>query len=72
MDPEFQRVLFRTLLLGVPILAIGATLLVIAFRAFAPAESRGRDFRPALLSGGLLFFVFIACVLLLRLSMAVK
>lgn len=69
MDPEFQTILWRVVLIGGAILVIGAGTLLIAFRAFAPAEKRGRDFRAVLLIAALLFFVFLVCVLLLRLSM---
>lgn len=69
MEPEFQRILFRVLLVGGAILVIGAGALLVAFRAFAPAQAGNRDFRPALLVAAVLFFVFIACALLLRLSL---
>lgn len=69
MDPEFQRVLFRVLLLGGAIMVIGAGVLVVAFRAFAPSQSREHDSRAALLLGALIFFVLMMCALLLRLSM---
>jgi hypothetical protein len=72
MDPEFRRILFRTLIIGVPILVIGAIALVVAFRAFAPSEKPGRDFRSALILGGAIAFVLLMCVLLLRLSMSVR
>lgn len=57
------------LLVGGAILVIGAGALLVAFRAFAPAQAGNRDFRPALLVAAVLFFVFIACALLLRLSL---
>jgi len=72
MDPEFRRILFRTLMIGLPILLIGAGALILAFRAFAPTEPRGRDFRAALVLGSAIAFVLLMCVLLLRLSMSVR
>ena len=69
MDPEFQRILIRVVLLGGAILAIGAGTLVVAFRAYAPSEKKGRDFRATLIVGGLLAFVLLMCVFLMRLSM---
>ena len=68
MDPEFGRILFRVALVGGAILAIAAGTLVIAFRAFSPAQSRGRDFRPTILVAAVLIFVFVMCVILFRMS----
>lgn len=68
MDPEFRRVLIRVVLLGGTIIAIGAGTLVVAFRAYAPSEGKGRDFRATILIAALLFFILLMCVLLLRLS----
>ncbi len=69
MDPEFTRIILRVSLLGGGILVIGAGLLVVAFRAFSPARSGGRDFRPAILVASVLVFVMMICALLMRLSM---
>ena len=69
MDPEFKRLVIRVMMIGGAILAIGAGTLVVAFRAFAPVQSRGRDFRPVVLIAAVLFFVLVVCALLLRLSM---
>jgi len=69
VDPEFQRILFRVMLVGGVILALGAGTLVIAFRAFGAPKSDGRDFRAASLIAALLAFVLLMCLLLLRLSM---
>lgn len=68
MDPEFTRVLLRVVMLGGAILVIGAGTLVLAFRAYAPSQEKGRDFRASILVAGVLFFVLVMCILLLRLS----
>ena len=68
MDPEFKRVLARVLMVGGVILIVGAGSLVIAFRAFG-SEKKDGDFRASLLVSIVLAFVFLACVLLLRMSM---
>jgi hypothetical protein len=43
-------------------------LLVVAFRAFAPASDRPRDLRPFILIGAVLGFVMLACALLFAIS----
>ena len=45
MDPDFQRILFRVILIGAVIGVVGAGGLVIAFRAFR----RGGSFAPSVL-----------------------
>ena len=63
MDPEFTKILLRVTLLGAAIFAIGAGILVVAFRAFGR-----RDTRATVLIGVALVFVFLCCVVLLRMS----
>jgi hypothetical protein len=67
VDPEFQRILLRVFLLGGAIFAIGAGTLFVAFRAYGTNDSKGR---ATILTGALLVFVLLMCVLLLRLSFA--
>jgi hypothetical protein len=69
MDPEFQRVLFRTLAVGGVILAIGGTALFLAFRSFG---EEGAERRPFTLLIGVAVFVLICCLVLLRWSFAVR
>ncbi len=68
VDPEFTKLLVRVLIVGSAIGLIGAGVLFFAFRAFAPATTRDRDFRATLLVTVLLAFVLLCCVVLLRLS----
>ena len=63
MDPEFTRLLVRVLIVGGAIAVIGAGVLLIAFRAF------GRQSRAGLLIAALLAFVFLCCLILLRVSL---
>ena len=60
-EAEFQRALLTVLIGGGLVIAIGATLLVFAFR------SVGRQ-RYFLLAGALLGFVFLICVVLFTIS----
>ena len=69
VDPEFQRVLFRVLLVGGIIAAIGAGGLVIAFRAFGAARKEN-EMTPVILTAAVLLFVIIASLVLLRISVA--
>jgi len=63
MDPEFTKILIRVLTIGGAIGVIGAAALFFAFRSF-----RGREFRASVLVAVLLAFVFVCCIVLLRLS----
>lgn len=55
--------LLRVIAVGGTIAVIGATVLLLAFRAF------GRPFRANVLIAILLAFVFVCCLVLLRLSL---
>ncbi|PYQ62827.1 MAG: hypothetical protein DMF58_00560 [Acidobacteria bacterium] len=63
MDPEFTKILIRVVTIGGAISVIGAVALFFAFRSF-----RGREFRASVLVAALLAFVFVCCIVLLRLS----
>ena len=66
MDPEFQRVLVRVVILGLIIGAIGAVGVFLAFRGYDERPSKRRTLGPVML---LLFgFVLICCLILLRFS----
>lgn len=58
----------RVMLVGGTIMAIGATGLYFAFRAFAPAEAKGRDFRAIVIVIGVLAVVMAGCFVLLLFS----
>ena len=58
--------LLRVAVLGGAIMLVGAGALVIAFRAYG---DKRREFRATLLIAGLLFFVILVCLLLMRISM---
>ncbi|MEA2339407.1 MAG: hypothetical protein QOE82_3414 [Thermoanaerobaculia bacterium] len=60
--------LLRVLLVGGAIMAIGATGLYFAFRAFAPTEKKGRDFRAIVIVIGVLAVVMVGCFVLLIFS----
>jgi hypothetical protein len=64
MDPEFTRILLRVTIVGGAIGIIGAGLLILAFRAFAPPH----ELRPFVLIAALLGFVLLCCALLMGLS----
>ena len=68
MDPEFQRVITRVLIVGGAISVISAGALVIAFRAFAAKDPRDKDFRGTILVGGVIAFVLLCCVVLMIIS----
>ena len=57
-EAEFQRALLLTLLIGGAVVAIGATTLFFAFRAF------GRGKKTYALLAGLIFFIFVCCAAL--------
>jgi hypothetical protein len=62
MEPEFQRILLRVMVIGGAIAIIGAGTLFLAFRAFA-----GRGSRALYILGGLIAFVLVVCAVLFRL-----
>jgi len=62
MEPEFQRILLRVMLIGGTVALIGAGLLFLAFRSFA-----GRGSRALLILGGLIAFVVMVCAVLFQL-----
>jgi len=68
IDPEFRQVLLRVMLVGSTIMVIGATGLYFAFRAFAPTEKKGRDFRAVVTIIAVLAVVMIGCFVLLIFS----
>ena len=63
MDPHFTALLYRVIAVGGVIAVIGTVVLLVAFRAFA------KPFRANVLIAILLVFVFVCCVLLLRVSL---
>ena len=63
MDPHFTALLLRVIAIGGTIAVIGATILLLAFRAF------GKPFRANVLIAVLLAFVFVCCLVLLRVSL---
>ena len=62
MEPEFQRVLLRVMVIGGVIALIGAGTLFLAFRSFA-----GRGSRALYILGGLIAFVLLVCAVLFQL-----
>jgi hypothetical protein len=68
VDPEFGRILLRVMLVGGTIMAIGATGLFFAWRAFAPAGKQGSDFRAVLIVICVLAVVMAGCFVLLIFS----
>jgi hypothetical protein len=70
IDPEFQQILIRVVLVGSTIMIVGATGLFFAFRAFAPTAKRGRDFQAVVAIIAVLAFVMIGCFVLLIFSYA--
>jgi multisubunit Na+/H+ antiporter MnhB subunit len=69
VDPEFQRVMTRVLIVGGAIGVIATGALVIAFRAFAAKTPRDKDFRGTILVGGVIAFVLLCCVALMFISL---
>jgi hypothetical protein len=63
VDPHFTALLFRVIAVGGTIAVIGASVLLLAFRAF------GRPFRANVLIAVLLVFVLVCCLILLRVSL---
>lgn len=63
MDPHFTALLLRVIAVGGAIAVIGVTILLLAFRAF------GKPFRANVLIALLLAFVFVCCLVLLRMSL---
>jgi hypothetical protein len=70
IDPEFQQILLRVVLVGGTIMIAGATGLFFAFRAFAPTAKKGRDFQAVVAIIAVLAFVMIGCFVLLIFSYA--
>jgi hypothetical protein len=70
IDPEFQQILLRVVLVGGTIMIVGATGLFFAFRAFAPTAKKGRDFQAVVAIIAVLAFVMIGCFILLIFSYA--
>lgn len=69
MDPEFQRVITRVLIIGGAIGVIAAGALVVAFRAFSAKTPQDKDFRGTILVGGVIAFVLLCCAVLLLISL---
>ena len=69
MDPEFQRVITRVLIIGGSIGVIAAGALVIAFRAFSAKTPQDKDFRGTIMVGGVIAFVLLCCLGLLMISL---
>lgn len=68
IDPEFGRILLRVVLVGGTIVAIGATGLFFALRAFAPTAKKGSDFRAVVIVIAVLAVVMVGCFVLLIFS----
>lgn len=68
VDPEFRQVLIRVVLVGSTIMIVGATGLFFAFRAFAPSQNPGRDFRAVVSIIAVLAVVMVGCFILLIFS----
>ncbi len=66
VEPEFIRILLRVAAIGLFLGGLGAIALVIAFRAFG--SDKPREIRGALWIAGLLAFIVVGCMILLRLS----
>jgi len=62
LDPEFTKLLFRVAIVGGAIGVIGTGVLLLAFQGFRRG-SRGTMWVVALLA-----FVFLCCLVLLRVS----
>jgi hypothetical protein len=69
VDPEFQRIMTRVLIVGGAIGVIAAGALVVAFRAFAAKTPQDKDFRGTILVGGVIAFVLLCCALLMFISL---
>jgi hypothetical protein len=64
MEPEFQRIIVRVVVIGLVIVTGGAGLLFVAFRAFEkPGGQRGFLWLMALA-----FVIVVVCAILFRLS----
>lgn len=72
MDPEFQRVLLRVLLVGGVIGIVSAAALVIAFRAFGERESGGPGRKPFIMLIAAIAFILIACLVLVVFSLPTR
>lgn len=68
IDPEFRQILIRVMAVGGTIIVIGATGLFFAFRAFAPTEKKGGDFRAVMIVIAVLAVVMTGCFVLLVFS----
>ena len=68
VDPEFTRVLLRVVSVGLILGGVATGALVVAFRAFG--SDKPRDLRAVIWIAGMLIFVIIGCMLLLRLSVS--
>jgi hypothetical protein len=68
IDPEFRQILLRVVLVGGTIMLVGATGLFFAFRAFAPSQKPGRDFRAVVAIIAVLAVVMVGCFVLLLFS----
>ena len=64
MEPEFQRIIVRVLVVGILIIGGGATALYFAFRSFEKPD-RSRTFLWLM---GISFAIIVVCAVLWRLS----
>lgn len=67
MDPEFQKVLLRVLLVGGAIGIVSVAALLIAFRSFGQKEEKG-DLRPFMMTIGAIALILVGCIVLLLFS----
>jgi hypothetical protein len=68
VESDFQHILLRVVAVGGAIMLVAAGALVVAFRAFAPAQGRSRDFRAVILLTAAIAFVLVACGVLFLFS----
>jgi hypothetical protein len=68
VDPEFQRVMTRVLIVGGAIAVICGGALIVAFRAFSAKDGRDKDFRGTVLVGGVIALILLCCVGLMVIS----
>jgi len=68
VDPEFQKVLLRVLLVGGVIGIVSAAALVVAFRSFGETESGGPGRKPFIILVAAIAFILIACLVLVVFS----
>jgi hypothetical protein len=69
VDPEFQRLLIRVVIVGGVVGVVGAAALFFGFRAFGRTKG-GDNFRPVMLIVLAIAFILLCCVALMFLSVS--